>query len=56
MREKRIPKAKGRAVTPANCSAAKAHVIPASNQTALSKVTISVMLICMKGYRGEYTF
>ena len=48
-REKSITKAKGRAVTPANCPATKAHVIPACNQTALSKVTISVMLICMKG-------
>ena len=56
LREKSITKAKGRAVTPANCPATKAHVIPACNQTALSKVTISVMLICMKGYRGEYTF
>ena len=47
--EKVSPGAKGRAVTPANCPALKANVIPACNQIALSKFTISVMLICMRG-------
>lgn len=35
LREKSIAEAKGRAVTPANCSATKAYVIPACNQIGL---------------------
>jgi len=34
-KKQNITEAKGRAITPTNCSATKAHVLPACNQIAL---------------------
>ena len=38
-----------RTVTPENCSTTKAYVNPPHSQIALTTITISVMLICVKG-------
>ena len=47
--KKNFAKAKDIAVTPANCSTTKAYVNPAHSEIALTTITISVMLICVKG-------
>ena len=48
-RKKNFAKAKDIAVTPAKSSTTKAYVNPAHSQIALTTITISVMLICVKG-------